>query len=386
MKSIKETLKLKKHVKEVGKVLNYYLNQPIDDNLSFLKKRIEKNDYKGIVIYPEAVNWEPIQRPQHILRELGKDGYLCLFLVHDSSEKVSVEEKYHNVYVVNGQEKIFKLLKEQKVIFLITYFLQYVYAKEFKNRVIWVDILDRLDFFDFYNYYSKKIWNKLIKEADVVTYSAIKLKDFVIKRNDAILLPNACNPDDFTITNDAILPDMQKILKSKRKVIGYYGAIENWFDFSIIEQISNIDKYEVVIIGKCSLKKEYSHVHYLGQKDYDILKEYAKYFDLAIIPFIVNEVTDNVSPIKFFEYMALNLPVLSTPIYEMTLYKSDVVKIIEQVDKIDEYIVELLDLDKKKVKKECQKFLNENTWKKRVSLIEPLIKKTEFLDISCQKS
>lgn len=371
-KSVKE---LKNHIRAINQLWKINENIPVDSNLEFLQEKIKKHAYKGIVIYAEAVLWDPIQRPHHFLRELGKKGYLCLFLVHEDTSDVKIEEKYENVYLINGQEKVLSLLKNEEVIFLVTYFLQYLYAKQFPNKKVWLDVVDRLDFFAAYNSYSKKIWGELINNADIVTYSAAMLQKFVSKRKDALLLPNAATIEDFNIVENHIPEDLKPILESKRKIIGYYGAIEEWFDFSIIEEISKLGKYEVVLIGKASIKKEYPNVHYLGQKEYRELKYYASCFDIAMIPFVINDLTNAVSPVKFFEYMALRLPVLSTKIFEMKQFKnSPVVRFIEP-DNVEEQITSLLKLEKTEIALECEKIIAENTWAKRIDRVENILQK-----------
>lgn len=374
---------LKAHINAKKYMDNLYINKEVDPKFQNIQDRIEKNEYKGIIIYAESVHWEPVQRPHHFLRELGNNGYLCFFLEYDVNKEIIIEEKYKNVYWINGQEKILPLLKDKQVIFLITYFLQYIYSENYKNKTIWFDVLDRLDFFSGYNKLSKKIWKELIKKADIVTYSARKLKKFIRNRKDAILLENACNLEDFKITEKIMPQDMKSILEKRKPIIGYYGAIESWFDFNIIKEIDSRNKYEIVIIGRLGekLKKyESKNVHYLGPKDYKELKNYASHFDVAIIPFIINELTDNVSPVKFFEYLALNLPIISTPIHEMKYYKSPILKLTNKKENINDQIEDLLKLDKEYIKKECEKISEKNTWKSRIIEVEKLLKKEKSKD------
>ena len=383
LKEQKEIENLQNHIKAKRHMDNIYLEKNIDPKLEFLKSKIENNEYKGIIIYAEAVLWEPVQRPQHFLRELGSDGYLCFFLEYDSSEEVIIEEKYKNVYWVNGQEKILPLLKDKEVIFLITYFLQYLYAENYKNKTIWLDVLDRLDFFSGYNKLSKKIWADLIKKADIVTYSARNLKEYIKSRKDAVLLQNACNIEDFKITEKNIPEEMSLIVKKDKPIVGYYGAIESWFNFEIIKEIDKENKYEIVIIGQIGEnlnKYESENVHYLGRIDYKDLKNYASHFDIAIIPFNVNKITNNVSPVKFFEYLALNLPIISTPIHEITFYDSPILKITNKKEKITKQIEDLLKLDKKNIKEECEKLAKLNTWQERIITIKKLIENKKSND------
>jgi len=56
---------------------------------------------------------------------------------------------------------------------------------------------------------------------------------------------------------------------------------------------------------------------------YDRLPILASQFDVAIIPFKISLLTDCVSPIKFFEYAALGLPVVTTPFFEIQQYQGE---------------------------------------------------------------
>ena len=59
-----------------------------------------------------------------------------------------------------------------------------------------------------------------------------------------------------------------------------------------------------------------SNVNWLGAKPYGGLPAYLTHFSVATIPFIVNEVTHAVSPLKLFEYMAGGKPVVTPPLRE----------------------------------------------------------------------
>jgi glycosyltransferase involved in cell wall biosynthesis len=58
----------------------------------------------------------------------------------------------------------------------------------------------------------------------------------------------------------------------------------------------------------------------LGKISYQELPEYAASFDVALIPFLVNELTISVNPLKLMEYLACGLPVISTRLPEVVRY------------------------------------------------------------------
>jgi glycosyltransferase involved in cell wall biosynthesis len=72
-----------------------------------------------------------------------------------------------------------------------------------------------------------------------------------------------------------------------------------------------------------------SNIHYLGGKAYAQLPEYLSGWDVALMPFAINESTRFISPTKTPEYLAGGCPVVSTPIIDVvrTYGNSPVVRI-----------------------------------------------------------
>jgi hypothetical protein len=75
-----------------------------------------------------------------------------------------------------------------------------------------------------------------------------------------------------------------------------------------------------VLIGKVAtdvkLFDSVSNVHLLGQKSYEALPGYLKAFDVAILPFVMNESTIAANPSNLRECLAAGLPIVSTAIPE----------------------------------------------------------------------
>jgi len=76
------------------------------------------------------------------------------------------------------------------------------------------------------------------------------------------------------------------------------------------------------------------NMHFLGRRPYADLPAYCKAFDVGLIPFKVNRLTEAVNPIKLREYLAAGLPVVSSPMPEVKLYSH----LIEVVDTPDEFV------------------------------------------------
>jgi len=131
-------------------------------------------------------------------------------------------------------------------------------------------------------------------------------------------------------------PDEIKIIK--KPIIGFVGALDNYkVDFELIKKIAiTYEDYSIVIIGKTSKsigsstnKNEFPflpNIYYLGHKKKDEVPNYINLFDVCIIPYLINDYTNNLTTMKFFEYMASGKPIVISSIPELLQYK-DVVKI-----------------------------------------------------------
>ena len=123
--------------------------------------------------------------------------------------------------------------------------------------------------------------------------------------------------------------DILPALNTGRFVIGYHGALANWIDYDLLRRIADDGKYELVLIGyehdtsfADSGLLDHHRVHFLGSKSYFMLNQYAKYYDIGILPFKRYALTESVSPVKLFEYMAAGKPVVTTDLRECSKYAS----------------------------------------------------------------
>ena len=116
-----------------------------------------------------------------------------------------------------------------------------------------------------------------------------------------------------------VVPDEMKRVPGP--VIGFFGLIADWVDLDLIRFLATSrPQWTFVLIGKVvtDLKaiQGLANVHLLGQKPYSSLPAYAKAFDVALLPFVINDLTLAANPLKLREYLAAGLPVVSSAIPE----------------------------------------------------------------------
>jgi len=122
-----------------------------------------------------------------------------------------------------------------------------------------------------------------------------------------------------------------------------------------------------------------NNIHYLGSKTYKQLPEYVHGWQIAMIPFALNESTQFISPTKTPEYLAAGKPVISTAIKDIvTPYgKKGLVHVIKNAQEfIDKATVELADTNKEKWLQLVDNFLENNSWDKVYTGMLALIKGT----------
>lgn len=104
---------------------------------------------------------------------------------------------------------------------------------------------------------------------------------------------------------------------------GFYGVIDERMDLALLEAIADArPDWSIVMVGPVvkisptDLPRR-PNIHYLGGKDYAELPDYLRGWDVALMPFAINEATRFISPTKTPEYLAAGCPVVSTPIADV---------------------------------------------------------------------
>jgi glycosyltransferase involved in cell wall biosynthesis len=119
------------------------------------------------------------------------------------------------------------------------------------------------------------------------------------------------------------IPD--DVARLPRPRIGFYGLVAEWVDLEAIDRCAAaFPDGAVIVIGAVNnadrdgLARLHArpNVHLLGRRPYDALPGYCKAFDVALLPFVRNRLTENANPLKLREYLAAGLPVVASDIPE----------------------------------------------------------------------
>jgi glycosyltransferase involved in cell wall biosynthesis len=162
---------------------------------------------------------------------------------------------------------------------------------------------------------------KMLGKVDIVfSISDSLLKSRVPRTGNNYFLPQGVDFNHFNkdITN--------KIINKEKQVIGFFGLISTWVDVKLIIKCAKMyPDLLFLIIGKTEQNidelLQFPNVEYKGEIPYNDLPNYAKLFDVGLIPFKINNLTIAVNPIKLIEYIAIGIPVVSTGLPEVEKFK-----------------------------------------------------------------
>jgi GT2 family glycosyltransferase/glycosyltransferase involved in cell wall biosynthesis len=164
---------------------------------------------------------------------------------------------------------------------------------------------------------------QLVAEADLVTVSGDRLVEKWRGLNPRVeLIRNASDFAFFSAT-----PAERFLGEVKRPIAGYFGAIASWFDVELMARVaSQRPEVSFVLIGgvfdvDVRPLGALPNVHLLGQQPYARMPAYLRDFDVCLIPFVVSEVTAATDPVKFYEYISLGKPVVSTSMPELEQFR-----------------------------------------------------------------
>ena len=185
------------------------------------------------------------------------------------------------------------------------------------------DAMDELSKFKFAPVKLLELEQELIDKADIVFTGGSSLFEAKKDRH-----PNVhCFPSSVDRTHFAKArarqfdPADQEDLPKPR--LGFYGVIDERFDIDLLDQVAAMrPNWSFVMVGPVVKIAEEDlprrhNIHYLGGKTYDQLPAYLSGWDVALMPFAMNESTQFISPTKTPEYLAGGKPVVSTPVKDV---------------------------------------------------------------------
>lgn len=348
------------------------------------------------------------QRPQHLLSRFAnvyRVFYVEEPIFHDSEDTMIISLTKENVFVVvphlkNGPsersvndrqqlllEKFFNTLRLTNYIFWYYTPMALDFTSSFKPELVVYDCMDELSAFKFAPPSLKENEAKLLHRADVVFTGGHSLYEAKKHTHRNIHpFPSSIDKEHFFKGRLKLSdPADQASIPSPR--IGFYGVVDERMDIDLIGQVAAAKPdWQFVIIGPVvkidpATLPKYANIHYLGGKSYAELPSYLAGWDIAAIPFALNESTKFISPTKTPEYLSAGKPVISTSIRDV-VEPYGTQKLVHIADSPEQFITaaekELSETDRSSWLSKVDEFLSDvswdNTWKRMMDLIDQAAK------------
>lgn len=292
---------------------------------------LQKNaTHRAIIIFEPSIDWDVslFQRPHHMALSLGRLGCFVIFKTTGDGV-VGFRQVAVNVWIASDSS-VDRIDNATRVFYSTSLLAnsEDIRTASKQGRVIY-EYIDHIDASISGGEGSLKRLRRLKQEAfdgaaDIIVSSATALHAEAIAQcgeERCVLIPNGVdlrhyhNVRHLKIT----LPRRYTAFRENHsRIVGYFGAIAPWLWYEIITELSDLmPDVGFVFIGPdysgCAPKlPRRGNTLYLGAVEYAALPAYAQLFDVCFIPFQPGDVARSTSPLKLFEYFALEKPIVVT--------------------------------------------------------------------------
>ena len=294
------------------------------------------------------LRWDFVfQRPQHLMSRFAREMTVVFWEEpvdigrRDAAYlKVRQAENFPNVRVVTPhlpegrdgaqrEEALGRLLDAHVSITngpLVTWYytpMMLPFSRHLGASVVVYDCMDELSKFRFAPEHLLALEQELIDRADLVFTGGASLYEAKKGRHSSVhCFPSSVDRDHFARARRE-LPQPADQAQLKHPRLGFYGVIDERFDIDLLREMADMRPDwsfvmvgPVVKIGEDELPRA-ANIHYVGGKTYEQLPAYLSGWEVALMPFAMNESTQFISPTKTPEYLSGGKPVVSTPVRDV---------------------------------------------------------------------
>jgi len=150
--------------------------------------------------------------------------------------------------------------------------------------------------------------------------------------------PSGVDVDHYRQVQDPATPVAPASANIPHPQLGYFGVLDERIDWELIAEVAaRRPAWHWALVGPTAkvdpdALPQASNIHYLGKQAYDALPAFLKGFDVATMPFALNEATRFISPTKTLEYLAGGKPVISSSVPDVVAFYREIVLLADGPD------------------------------------------------------
>lgn len=215
----------------------------------------------------------------------------------------------------------------------------------------------------------------LLKEAEAVVTTSQWLREIAAAHNrNVALIRNAAEYEFFSAQPDSVFQD-----PLGRRILGYYGAIAEWMDVELLEQVAlRFSDCLLLLVGadECGARQRLGslpNVRFTGEVKYAELPYYLHAMAVCLLPFRVTPLTLATNPVKVYEYLSAGKPVVAISLPELAQFEG-LVAMAEAHEAFCQRIGEALTTPTDTGSENARRqFAARNSWDQRVAAFETVI-------------
>lgn len=366
---------------------------------------ISELNYKDVICLSH-LRWDFVfQRPQHLLSRFARNGSRVFFfeepIFTDEQTHLNIQEKENNLYVLvphisyadrenrnvaEIQKNMLETVIEQEYLndFVLWFYTPMAmdFASHIEGKATIFDCMDELSAFKFAPPELIENEKNLILKADLVFTGGQSLYEAKKDRHARVYaFPSSIDVKHFAQARDiSEEPANQHSIPHPK--LGFCGVIDERMNLDLLAEMADLrPEWQFVMIGPVVKIAEEdlprrANIHYLGGKNYKELPAYFAGWDIALMPFALNESTKFISPTKTPEYLAAGKPVISTPIRDVVRPYGDL-SLVEIAETAEQFIAAADKIFKREDSvewlKRADEFLSHISWDKTWTEMNRLI-------------
>lgn len=214
----------------------------------------------------------------------------------------------------------------------------------------------------------------MLATADLVVAASRPLIEHIAPLRSSVLVRNAADVEFFAQGFTDRPP-------GERPVIGYFGAIAEWFNIGWIESCAAArPDWDFRLVGRtdgCNVSRaaKLPNVRFYGEKPYRELPLFLREVDVAVIPFRMIELIKCTNPVKLYEYMAAGKSVVAAPMPEV-IEATELAYIAEDAQSFADRIAQALAEDSTELRLRRLAWARQHTWDSRSRQLKEAIEAT----------